>query len=280
MHNDVKRYLQVALGTLISAISVNTFLIPHHFLSGGVSGIALILHYLFGLPVGLLIALMNIPLFIWASRVLDRDFIFLGAFGMIVFSLGVDATEFLREVRFIDDAMLAAVYGGVLSGFGNGLVFRVENGNAGGADIPGRIVRKQYSLNVGTVLFLINMVIVTIASAFFGIKPAMLTLISMYIAAAVLDKTIEGFDRKKVVIIVSNRPQEIADAIMKEVGRGVTFLHGQGAYTRHQKELLYCVVKVTQLAGIKKVVQSYDQCAFMTVQDAAEVMGEGFRPSI
>jgi len=277
---NIKRYFQVACGTLIGAISVNTFLIPHHFLSGGVSGLALISHYLFNLPVGVMIVVLNIPLFIWAGRVLERDFIYIGAFGMIAFSVGVDLTQFLREAHFVDDAMLAAIYGGVVSGFGNGLVFRVENGNAGGADIPGRILRKQYSFNLGTVLFAINMIIVICSSVLFGVKPAMLTLISMYISASVLDKTIEGFDRKKVVFIISNKPQEIADAIMTEIGRGVTFLHGEGAYTGYHKELVYCVVGVTQLAGIKKIVEERDRYAFMTVQDAAEVLGRGFRPSI
>lgn len=273
---NAMRYVEVGLGAFIGAISVNTFLVPHHFLSGGVSGIALILHYLFNLPVGLSIIVMNIPLFIWAYKVLDRDFVALGTFGMAAFSVAVDLTYFLRDIGFVDDPLLAAVYGGVVSGIGNGLVFRVENGNAGGIDIPSRVIKKLYSLNIGTVVFLTNVVIVTASSFLFGVKPAMMTLISMYISSHVLDKTIEGFDYKKVVIIITDHPSEIADAIIKEVGRGVTFLHGQGAYTKHEKELVYCVVKIIQLAKIKKIVEVTDPAAFMTVMDAAEVLGRGF----
>jgi uncharacterized membrane-anchored protein YitT (DUF2179 family) len=277
---NVSRYAQVAIGAFLSAIAVNTFLVPHHFLSGGVSGVALMLLYLLNWPVGIMIALMNLPLFLWAYRILDRDFVLIGAFGMAAFSLGLDLTHQLRELHFVDDPMLAAIYGGVVSGVGSGLVFRVENGNAGGTDIPSRIFKKLYSINMGTVSFLINVVIVVVSSFLFGVKPAMLTLISMYISANVLDKTVEGFDYKKVVIVISDHPKEIADAIISEVGRGVTFLHGQGAYTQRQKELVYCVVKITQLARIKQIVGEVDPNAFMTVQDATEVMGKGFQPSI
>lgn len=276
----ITRGLQVTLGSLIGALSVNTFLVPHHFLSGGVSGVALILHYLFNLPVGALILVMNIPLFLWAYRVLDRDFVVLGTLGMTAFSLGIDVTYPLRDIGFVDDPLLAAIYGGVVSGIGNGLVFRVENGNAGGIDIPSKVIRKLYSINIGTVVFLMNVVIVAASSFLFGVKPAMMTLISMYITASVLDKTIEGFDYKKVVLIITDHPREIADSIMHEVRRGVTFLHGQGAYMHKEKELVYCVVKITQLAKIKKIVEAVDPQAFMTVMDAAEVMGKGFQPSL
>lgn len=271
--------LQVALGALIAAISVNTFLVPHHFLSGGISGVALILHYLFNLPVGILIIVMNVPLFVWAYKVLDHDFVVLGTIGMTAFSLGVDLTYSLRNIGFIDDPLLAAIYGGIVSGVGNGLIFRVENGNAGGIDIPSRVIRSVYSINVGTIIFIINAVIVLASSFLFGVKPAMPTLISMYLAASVLDKTIEGFDYKKVVLVITDQPRKIAESIMKEVGRGVTFLHGQGAYTVKEKDLVYCVVKVTQLAKIKKIVGDVDPHAFMTVMDAAEVMGKGFSAS-
>ena len=273
---NTMRYVKVGLGALIGAVSVNTFLVPHNFLSGGVSGIALILHYLFNLPVGVSILVMNIPLFLWAYKVLDRDFVALGAFGMTAFSVAADLTSFLRDTGFVDDPLLAAVYGGVVSGIGNGLVFRVENGNAGGIDIPSRVIRKLYSLSIGTVVFFSNVVIVTASSFLFGVKPAMMTLISMYISSHVLDKTIEGFDYKKVVMVITDHPQEIADVIIKEVGRGVTFIHGQGAYTKKEKKLVYCVVKVIQLAKIKKIVEVADPQAFMTVMDAAEVLGRGF----
>lgn len=276
----IMRYAQVAIGALIGAVSVNTFLVPHHFLSGGVSGIALILHYLFNLPVGLLVLVMNIPLFLWAYRILDRDFVALGTFGMAAFALGIDLTYHLREISFVDEPLLAAIYGGVVSGIGNGLIFRVENGNAGGIDIPSRVIKRVYSINIGTVVFLANVIIVLLSSFLFGVKPAMLTLISMYISSSLLDKTIAGFDYKKVVLIITDQPREIAAAIMKEVGRGATFIHGQGAYTDKEKELVYCVVKITQLAKIKKIVEEIDSQAFMTVMDAAEVMGKGFQPSI
>lgn len=269
------RYATIALGASLLGISINTFLLPHHMLSGGISGIAMILHFMFNLPIGGLVALLNVPIFYAAYKFLDRESVFIGLYGMIIFSAVIDATSFLVSYNVTDDILLAAIFGGALTGVGGGLVFRV-NGNTGGADIIAVIVKKYYALDVGSVMFAINVLLMTISAVLFGFKPAMYTLISMYVGATVIDRVIEGFNRKKTVMIISDHCEEIADAILSEIGRGVTFLQGEGAFTHQEKKLIFVVVTLIQIAKIKVIIQTTDPQAFIIIQDATEVSGHGF----
>ncbi|MDF2874817.1 MAG: putative 5xTM rane YitT family [Sporomusa sp.] len=275
MRNKINQYLWVAIGCVVSSISINAFLVPHHLLSGGVSGLALIFYFLFGLPVGVQVFVMNLPLLYAAYRLLGKEYTIGTIFGTILFSFTVDATQFFSQYNLIDDPIISAITGGVISGIGSGLIFRV-NGSAGGLDIVAAIVKKYYALNFGVVGFAVNCVVMLVAAMLFGLKLAMLTLISMFISANLTDKVVEGFNRRKTVFIVSYNTDSIVEAILKEVGRGVTILNGEGAFTRQSKQVLFVVVSLTQIAKIKQLVHESDPQAFMIVQDAAEVMGRGF----
>lgn len=275
MKNRLLQYFWVALGCLICGASINLFLVPHHLLSGGVSGLAIISYFLFGFPIGLQILIMNIPLIYAAYKFLGRDYTVTTIFGTIMFSAAVDATKFLTQFNLLDDPILAALTGGLVSGLGSGIIFRV-NGSGGGLDIIAAIIKKYYSLNFGAVGFSINFIIMLLSAALFGLKLAVLTLIAMFVGANVTDKVVEGFNRRKTIHIVSYKTQEIVEAILKEVGRGVTILQGEGAYTRQRKQVIFVVVSLTQIAKIKLLVQEADPSAFMIVSDAAEVMGRGF----
>ena len=272
---QIWRYSMVAAGSLISGIAINTFLIPHHLFSGGVSGVAMILYFLFDWPIGLQIIVLNIPIFYAAYRLLDRDYVICGVFGMLIFSVATDATRFLSTINLVDDTLLAAIYGGVITGIGSGMIFRVS-GSAGGTDTIATIIKKYYSLNVGLVGFSINVFLMLVAAVLFGVKPAMYTLLSFFVGSRVTDTVIEGINRKKTILIISEMNIEIAEAILEEVGRGATFLEGTGAYTGQDKKVLFVVVTLTQIAKIKFIVEKVDPHAFMIVQDAAEVLGHGF----
>jgi len=272
---QIWRYSMVACGSLISGIAINTFLIPHHLFSGGVSGVAMILYFLFDWPIGVQIIVLNIPIFYAAYRLLDRDYVICGIFGMLIFSVATDATRFLSTINLVDDTLLAAIYGGVITGIGSGLIFRVS-GSAGGTDTIATIIKKYYSLNVGLVGFSINVFLMLVAAVLFGVKPAMYTLLSFFVGSRVTDTVIEGINRKKTILIISEMNIEIAEAILEEVGRGATFLEGTGAYTGQDKKVLFVVVTLTQIAKIKFIVEKVDPHAFMIVQDAAEVLGHGF----
>lgn len=274
----VLRVLSILTGSLLSAIAVNELLVPHLLLSGGVGGIALIVQYLSGIPSGALILVINIPIFITGIREIDRDFILYSLIGTVSLSVFLIILRNIEALRFIrvDDTMLAGIFGGVLNGIGSGIVFR-NRGSMGGSDIIAVIIKKKRSINIGTVLFSINLVIILAASALYGVKPAMFTLISMYISSMVLDRVQEGFNRKKSVFIVSEKEDEVAEAILKSLNRGVTFLNGEGAYTKSNRRIIYCVVTTTQLAQLKHIVEAVDSNAFLTVSDTAEVLGKGFR---
>lgn len=267
----------IIAGSFIHAVAINELLIPHHLLSGGVGGVAIIIQYATGISAGALILIMNIPIFIIGLKETDRDFIVYSFIGMVSLSLFLILLKNVQLFSFIrvDDIMLAGIFGGAISGIGSGIIFK-HRGSLGGTDIIAVIVKKRRSINIGTVIFMINIAIICVASALYGIKPAMYTLLSMYISSTVLDRVQEGFDRKKSVFIVSDNEDKVADAILKKLHRGVTFLYGEGAYTKNEKRIIYCIVTTKQLAELKHIVNDTDPKAFLTVSDAAEVRGKGF----
>ncbi|MDT8899927.1 YitT family protein [Anaeroselena agilis] len=272
---EATRYVFTGVGGLICGIAINAFFVPHFMLSGGISGIAMILHYLVDWPIGMMIAVFNIPLFYAAYRFMDRSYFLCALYGLIMFTASIDATSFLTASPAVDDTLLSAVYGGLVSGIGSGIVFRF-NGSLGGTDIVVVLAKKYFAINAGPVLLGINGVLMTVAAFLFGAKPAMFTLIAMYLSAVTVDKVIAGFNTKKTVLIVSDCGETIAAAIMNEVGRGVTFIQGQGAFTREDKKVVFVVVTLTQMAKIKPIVDAIDCHALMIVQDAVEVLGHGF----
>ena len=269
------RYAGITLGCLIASSSINLFLVPSHMLTGGATGIAIIVYYLTGLPIGMQTFAYNIPLLAAAWRLMGRRYTVDIIIGTGIFSLCLDATRFLNAYAPLNDYMLAAIFGGVFNGIGYGLVFRM-NGSTGGFDIIGAIVKKYYSLGMGTVIFGFNCVLMCIAAFLLGVAPAMFTMICMYVNGTITDKVVAGFQRRKAVLIVSNQSQAIADVILSELGRGVTFLHGQGAFTRREKDVVMAVVNLTQIAKVKLLAHTIDPTAFMIIISANEVEGPGF----
>lgn len=274
LEHKLLRYLGIALGCFIASCSINLFLVPSHLLTGGATGIAIIFYYLAGLPIGLQTFLYNIPLLAAAWKTMGKVYTVDIIIGTAIFSACLDATKILNAYASINDVMLAAIFGGVFNGIGYGIVFRM-NGSTGGFDIIGAIVKKYYSLNMGGVIFGFNCLIMLVAAFLFGMAPAMLTLICMFVNAMVTDKVIAGFNSRKAVLIVSDKAENIAEGIM-EVGRGVTFLHGQGAFTRRERNVVFVVVTLTQVAKIKLIANAIDSNAFMIIMSANEVMGRGF----
>jgi uncharacterized membrane-anchored protein YitT (DUF2179 family) len=256
-------------------MAINAFFVPHHLLSGGISGIALILYYLFKIPVGVQIFVMNIPLLFAAYRLIGKEYALISIYGTVLFSVFIDNTKFLGGLNVIDDPIISAITGGIVAGIGGGFIFKLD-GSAGGLDIIAGIIKKYYSFNVGFISFSINCIIMLCAAVLFGLKLAVLTLIAMFVTANLTDKVVEGFNRKKTVFVVSYHADAIAEVIIKEAGRGVTILYGEGAFTHQEKRVIFVVVNLTQIAKIKLLTHSVDPQAFMIVQDAAEVLGKGF----
>lgn len=269
------RILGILAGSLLTALSINVFLAPHRLLSGGVSGIALIGQYGLGIPAALSLIVLNIPLFLWGYRGVDRDFAFASVLGTLSLSFFVNRTA---NISVPLDPMLASLVGGAVGGFGCGIVFR-SRGSMGGVDIVAAIVKRQFSVSIGTTSLFLNGAIVLAGAFIFGLTPALYTLISMVITSSVMNRTIDGLDHKKSVFIITEHEHEVANAILSELNRGVTFLSGQGAYTGVQKNVIFCIVTLNQLARVKHIVRTVDPEAFMTVSDTSEVLGRGFRQS-
>lgn len=277
----LKRIIFVLTGSFLNSIAINAFIIPNRFLSGGVAGAAIIIQYLSSISSGYLILILNIPIFLIGMREVDKEFIFFSLLGMLSLSAFLVATRYAYiYVNATQDPLLSSIYAGVLSGAGLGTVFR-NRASMGGTDIIAVVLKRRLGINISTLSLSINVVIVSIGMFISGIEIGLYTLVAMYITSVVMDRVIEGFDRKKLLFIVTSMEEEVSDIIMKSVGRGVTFLYGEGAYTGEKKKILYCIVTINQLSRVKKIIEDTDPEVFMSVLDASEVQGRGFkRPAL
>lgn len=268
-------YVASLIGCTFVAIAVNTFFVPFQLLSSGISGVAIIVYFLTGLPIGVAIFLMNIPIMLACYKFMGRRYTTVSIVGTIMLSVIVDATSFMATWKPVHDAMTSCIAGGILSGIGFGILYKYD-GNSGGLDVIGAILKKFYSFEMGTAVMLINTVILFWAAYLFSLELAILTFVSIYITAVVTNKVVLGMKQRKAVMIISNKAQEISHHLMKQVGRGVTYLHGQGAYTMEDREVIYSAVKLTEISKVKAIVNRIDPQAFMTISDASEVEGQGF----
>lgn len=275
MKYHVTRYIYILFGCLLVAFGINLFLLPAHILSGGLSGVALIFHYIFGWPIGLQIFLINIPLLIASYKLLGKIYTVDVVLGTFLVSACIDGTAFLESYNNLNDPMLSAIFGGIICGIGFGIVFRA-NGNTGGVDVIGVIAKKYYDMNIGTAIFAVNCLITLAGMLLFGLKAALFTLIGIYLTGALTDRVIAGFNLKKKVIIISPYSHEIAEQIMATMTRGITFIKSEGAFTRQEKDMILTVVNLTQIGKIKQIVNRLDPSAFIIISDANEVMGRGF----
>ena len=271
----VMDYVLVMGGAVCVALAADLFLIPNQVISGGVVGVATILRYTLGTPVGLITLLINVPLLLaglrWAG---GRRFAVRTGLAVLVLSLALDLLPpYLPEAT--SDPLLYTLYGGLLDGLGMGLVFRA-GGTTGGTDILARLFQRFTSFNLGGILLGINVAILGAAAAVFGLEPALYALIVAYVSSRVIDLVQEGFSHARAALIVSDRPAVIRELVMTELRRGVTVLEGQGGYTAARREVLYCVVAQSEVSRLKRLVHIADPDAFVVISQAQEVLGEGF----
>jgi len=276
MLRAVREYLVLLAGVMLMALGLDLFLVPNKIAAGGVGGIATILHYLLGLPVGMTMLGLNVPLFMWGLYRLGLPFGFRSLVGTVTLSLFVDVMAPYLPVP-TSDVLLASVFGGVLVGLGLGLVFR-SKATTGGTDFAAAIVRSYVGINVGQLLFLIDASVVLAAGvAFRSWELALYALITIFITAWIVDIVQEGLSYTKAFLIISNRPDEIAGSVMQEVGRGATVWRARGAYTGAERPVLLTVVSRSEITRLKEIVHAIDPQAFVVVTDVREVIGEGFK---
>ena len=266
----------IILGCFIYSLGVNLFLTNAKLVSGGVTGIALILQYVSDIPSGITVFLLNIPLFFISYKFLSKRFTLYTAIGMLSISLSLIITKPLSALIQVNDILLYCIYGGVLCGIGMGLVF-YRNGSTGGIDIITMVIRKKYSnFEIGKLNFGFNLIIVAIAAIIFGLPQALYTLISMFIQGTILDKVLNGFTSKKLLLILTEKENEIINYVINDLHRGITSIMAEGEYTHSKKKMLYVAITSSQFISLKNKILRIDPKAFITIIDASEVNGKGF----
>lgn len=271
----IVRYAQIVLGALLTSLGDNLFLIPAHLLTGGISGIAIVIYYLTGLPVGAQNFVYNLPILYLAYRMFGRHYAFDTIFGTVVLSILLDLTHFVVDWNVCANIVLNSVFGGVLTGIGFGMVFRV-NANTGGLDVVGAVVKKYYAIDMGTVVFVLNFLIVAGSAFVCTLEEMLFTFISIYVIAELTNRVAAGLNREKSIVIISGEAEKICTDIMENVHRGVTYLDGRGGLTKEPRGILFAVVSLTQVGRVKTIVRHHDPQAFMIVSDTSEVTGKGF----
>lgn len=274
--NIYVRYTIIIVGITIMSIGVNGFLRQAHLLSGGVAGISTGINYLTNINVGLITLLINIPIFILGFIYLEKDFLITSLANMVLFSFIIGITQEVGNVIPIDDILLQSVYGGILCGIGNGLVFRTKS-SLGGTDIIGAILKNKLNIAMKNTAFGLNLAIVSVSSLLFGLNLALYTLIAMFLNAQVMNYIKDALNDEKAVMVFSNNSHQIAKDIMQTLVRGVTFLEAEGGYTNEKKKIIYCVVLSREIPKIKEIALKHDEKAFISVNDINEVKGRGFK---
>lgn len=269
-------YLKIVLGSGLYAIGFQFFLYPNDVVASGVMGISTIINYITGFPIGVMTIIINIPLFAVSWRQFGLKFIISSLTGMLVSSLLLDAFSML-DFAATHDPLLAAVYGGVIRGLGLGTVYSTT-ATLGGTDIIAKFLRRKYQyINFSTFILAMDIGIFLLFALLFGrLDSAMYSAICMFIASKVVDLVLYGAVNSKVCYVITDESARVKDAIVNHLHRGVTYIHGEGAWSGQPKNIILCVIKRSQIVELKKLVRQIDERAFMIVSDSREVFGQGF----
>ena len=274
-----KDFALIIAGGFVQALALAYFLVPNELVSGGVSGFAQLGYYVYGLPIGLMTIIANIPLFVIGWRHLGGPrFAIRTILCVVSYSVFTDLLLQLSGAQpFTDDILLATLFGGILLGFGLGLVY-LGRGTSGGTDILGRIMNKRLGMSISLSYMLTDSLAVILAGFVFSWDKALYGIIMIYLSGVAADMISQGTNSVRSAMIVTNKTQDVAAAISDELGRGATIIQAKGSYTNDDKPILYCVVTPGEVVRLKTLVQDTDPKAFMVVGHANEALGEGFQP--
>ncbi len=270
------RILTLALGSLICAVGINGYLRPLGLLSGGATGVAIIINHLSKINIGFIVFSINIPLFILAVFKLKKEFVIYSMINMTMFSTLLGMTGDVYKYIGVDDIMLSAIVGGVLNGIGMGITFR-GRGSQGGMDIIAALIRKKWDISLGNALMGANLIIIGWGGTIFGLKSFLYTILVLYISYQFLDKVQVTFETKKSVMIIAENPVEIGEALMANMNRAITYLNGEGGYSHMEKQIIYTIISPREVSKLKKIVNEHDPRAFISVFETNEVRGYRFK---
>lgn len=268
------RIVMVAIGAVIMALGLELFLVPNHIMDGGIVGVSIITSHLLSLPLGIFIFVLNLPFIFLGYKQIGKTFALSTGLGITVLSV---TTIFLHNLEpFTTDTLLATVFGGMILGIGVGIVIRY-GGSLDGTEILAILFNRKSPFSVGEIIMFFNVLIFTIAGFVFTWEQAMYSIIAYYIAYKMIDIVIQGMEESKSVYIISDEIEEIGQTIMDRLGRGVTFLHGEGAYTGNDKKVIFTVITRLEESKLKTIVAEIDDHAFLAIGNIAEVKGGRFK---
>lgn len=269
-----KRAFLIAIGAVLMAVGLEIFLIPNHVIDGGITGISIMLSHLTGLNLGIFLFLLNLPFFFIGRKQIGTTFAVSTLFGIIILSI---ATSLLHPVPGLtEDVLLATVFGGIILGIGVGLVIR-NGGSLDGTEIMAILFNRKVPFSVGEIIMFFNIFILGAAGFVFGWDRAMYSLMAYFIAFKTIDVVILGLDESKSAWIISERHKEIGEVILARLGRGVTYLNGEGAYTGDDKKVIFVVITRVEESKLKSIVEDIDPSAFFAVANISEVRGGRFK---
>ena len=262
-------FIAILLGCLIAALAIECFLIPNTILDGGITGISIIIHKVFKLPLSILVIVLNIPFIYIGYRNLGKQFLVRTMYSMIMFSIFIDLFENFQP--FTNEILLATVFGGGILGIGVGLVIHF-GGCVDGTESVAIVVSKKTSFSVGQIVLMFNLFVFSIAGFIFGIDRALYSLLTYIITFKVIDVVATGFDEAKAAMIITDKGTRLSEEIYNRLGRTTTTLRGKGLISG-EKEILYCVLTRMEIFELKHIVQDMDESAFVTINDVSDIIG-------
>ncbi len=271
-------YLLIALGCLLQALAIRLFLVPANLVNGGIAGISQIINHFTGWPIGLMIFIGNMPLFLMGWRFLGGPrFALRTAFAVVAISAFTDGLYFfLPKDGLTHDLVLNTLYGGVISGIGYGLVY-LGRGTSGGSDILARVLNHWRGISISQSYLITDSLVMFAGGLVFSWENALYAIVMLYISGLTAEVTAEGSNVVRTAMIVTSHPDEIARLILHEMERGVTCLSGKGAYTGQERDVLYVVISRSEVNQLKALVRETDPGAFIVIGQAHEAIGEGFK---
>ena len=277
----LRDYALITAGAILQALAWRLFMVPQHLANGGIAGLAQIINYYTGWPLGVMVFIGNLPLFILGWRYLGGPrFAMRTAYAVFVISFFTDTLPllpFFPSTGLTQDLVLNALYGGVITGIGYGLVYRGQ-GTSGGTDILARILTNWWNIPISQSYLVTDALTIFLAGLSFSWENALYSLLILYISGVAAEGSTEGSNVVRTVVIITNNPAPVTERILMDMERGVTLLDGKGAYTGEGRTILYSVVTRSEVEHIKSLVRAADPQAFIVIGQAHEVLGEGFKP--
>ena len=270
----LRKYLYLFIGAIITAVGLEIFLIPNNIIDGGVVGIAIMLSAVTGLPFGMFLIVINLPFLFLGYKYIGKHFAIATTYSVICLSFW--SNIFLPVLPVTNDFFLAAVFGGIITGAGVGIVIR-NGASFDGTEIVAIITDRKTVFSVGEIVMFINLFILSSASFVFGWDKAMYSLVAYFVISKMIDVVIKGLEETYAVMIVTSQHDEITDKLMKQMDKGVTLLHGEGGYSKEKRKILYCIVTRLEIDSLKSIVLDIDEAAFITINPVSDIVGGRLR---